>query len=269
MTDPLAQANVRRSTSMLTFHPLSGLPHFAAGMSIAEELEKAAACDGLTIEDGDVLVLAQKIVSKVEGRTARLGDVVPSNAAAELAGRTARLATLTQLILDESETIVRASPAVIIARHRTGHTLANAGIDTSNVGGSAEDTVLLWPKDPDQSARRIRADLRARSGAAPAVIIADSLGRAWRVGTVGVAIGVSGLLPLSDRRGEVDLFGRVLQATVVGVADSLAAAAVLVMGEGAEGIPAVLIRGAEALVIDEDGPGAAGGLRPLAEDLFQ
>ena len=129
--------------------------------------------------------------------------------------------------------------------------------------------MLLWPEDPDASARAIRAELRALTGVAPAVVIADSLGRAWRLGTVGTAIGAAGVAVLDDRRGETDLFGRTLQATLVAVADSLAAAAVLVMGEGAEGVPAALVRGAERFVAEDDGPGTGVGLRPLAEDLFR
>jgi coenzyme F420-0:L-glutamate ligase/coenzyme F420-1:gamma-L-glutamate ligase len=158
---------------------------------------------------------------------------------------------------------------VVITRHRTGHVAANAGIDASNVEGGADDAVLLWPEDPDASARAIRAELKALTGVAPAVVIADSLGRAWRLGTIGTAIGVAGLTVLDDRRGETDLFGRTLQATLVAVADSAAAAAVLVMGEGAEGVPAAVVSGLERFVADADGPGAGAVLRPLAEDLFK
>jgi coenzyme F420-0:L-glutamate ligase/coenzyme F420-1:gamma-L-glutamate ligase len=249
--------------------PVEGLPLFAPGMSVAREVAAAAARQGLEIGRGDVLVVAQKIVSKAEGRSLRLAEVTAGPEAEAIAAQSGRPAGLVQLMLDESREVVRATPAVVITRHRTGHVIANAGIDASNVLGGAEDAVLLWPKDPDASARAIRAELADLTGAAPAVIIADSLGRAWRIGTVGTAIGASGLVVVDDRRGEVDLFGRTLQATLVAVADSLAAAAVLVMGEGAEGVPAAIVRGAERYVAEADGPGAAAGLRPLAEDLFR
>jgi coenzyme F420-0:L-glutamate ligase/coenzyme F420-1:gamma-L-glutamate ligase len=259
----------RRLASPLSVLPLEGLPMFAAGMSVAREVIETAERQGIRIGAGDVLVLAQKIVSKAEGRVLRLREVAAGEAAQGLAAVTGRPPSLMQLMLDESEEILRATPAVVISRHRTGHVAANAGIDASNVQGGAEDAVLLWPRDPDASARAIRAELRSALGAAPAVVIADSLGRAWRMGTTGTAIGAAGLAIVDDRRGESDLFGRTLQATLVGVADSLAGAAVLVMGEGAEGVPAVVVRGAERFVRDDDGEGAAAGLRPLKEDLFR
>jgi coenzyme F420-0:L-glutamate ligase/coenzyme F420-1:gamma-L-glutamate ligase len=253
----------------MTVTPLQGLPLFAPGMSVAREVAAAAARQGLAIAAGDVLVVAQKIVSKAEGRSLRLAEVAAGPEAEAIAAQTGRPAALVQLMLDESQEVVRATPAVIITRQRTGHVTANAGIDASNVLGGTEDAVLLWPKDPDASARAIRAELADILGAAPAVIVADSLGRAWRMGTVGTAIGASGLVVVDDRRGEVDLFGRTLQATLVAVADSLAAAAVLVMGEGAEGVPAAIVRGAERYVTQADGAGASAGLRPLPEDLFR
>jgi coenzyme F420-0:L-glutamate ligase/coenzyme F420-1:gamma-L-glutamate ligase len=254
----------------MTLTPILGLPMFERGQSVAREIAAAMARQGLAFEAGDVLVLAQKIVSKTEGRVRRLGEVTAGAEAEALSARTGgRPAALMQLMLDESAEILRATPVVVIARHRTGHVLANAGIDASNVQGGAEDTVLLWPEDPDASARAVRAELAALVGIAPAVVIADSLGRAWRMGTVGTAIGAAGLVVVDDRRGEVDLFGRTLQATLVGVADSLAAAAVVVMGEGAEGAPAAIVRGAARHVTADDGPGAAAAIRPLKEDLFR
>jgi coenzyme F420-0:L-glutamate ligase/coenzyme F420-1:gamma-L-glutamate ligase len=174
------------------------------------------------------------------------------------------------LILDESAEVLRANPAAIIARHRSGHVLANAGIDASNVEGGEAGRVLLWPVDPDASARAIRADLFRLTGEYPAVVIADSMGRAWRVGTVGTAIGVAGLTVLDDRRGkDEDLFGRTLQATIIAIADAVASTAVLAMGEGAEGTPAALVRGAGRWVTEEDGPGAISGLRPIEQDMFR
>ena len=259
----------RRHAFPLRVLPVEGLPLFAPGMSVAREIASALARQALVLGAGDVVVIAQKIVSKAEGRAMRLREVAAGAEAAALGEKTARPAALAQLMLAESEEIVRATPAVVITRHRTGHVLANAGIDASNVQGGAEDSVLLWPTDPDASARTIRAELRELTGAAPAVVIADSLGRAWRLGTIGTAIGASGLVVVDDRRGDTDLFGRTLQATLVAVADSLAAAAVLVMGEGAEGVPAAIVRGAERFVTAQDGPGASAGLRPLKEDLFR
>lgn len=247
-----------------------GLPLFAAGQSIAAEVIRAARAAGESIGDGDVVVIAQKIVSKTEGRDVRLAEVEPGEDAHRIAADTGREPALVQLILDESAEILRATRPAIIARHRTGHVLANAGIDASNVAGGDAGTVLLWPRDPDASARAIRGELRAVAGTAPAVVIADSMGRAWRIGTVGAAIGCAGLAVLDDRRGAgTDLFGRTLQATVIAVADAIAGAAVLAMGEGAEGTPVAIVRGAGRWITAQDGPGAAHGLRPLAEDMFR
>lgn len=249
---------------------LAGMPMFAAGMSVAGEIAAAMARGGLALEDGDVVVIAQKIVSKAEGALVRLADIVPGDEARAIAARTDRAPEMIQLILDQSSEVLRATPAAVIARQKTGHVLANAGIDASNVAGGDTGTVLVWPDDPDASARAIRAELAAQTGVRPGVVIADSMGRAWRIGTTGGAIGCAGLAVLEDRRGKAqDLYGRTLQATVIAVADSLAAAAVLVMGEGAEGTPAALVRGAGRWVTADDGPGAASGVRPAAEDMFR
>lgn len=254
----------------LTVRPLAGLPMFAPGMSIAQAICTALAACGDGLRDGDICVIAQKIVSKSEGRAVDLAALTPGDEALDLAAKTGREAAMAQAILDESAEILRPHPAAIIARHRTGHVLANAGIDASNVEGGDAGTVLLWPVDPDASARAIRAELRAQSGARVAVVIADSMGRAWRIGTVGTAIGCAGLAVLEDRRGKaVDLYGRTLQATVIAVADSVAAMAALAMGEGDEGTPAALVRGAARWTCEEDGPGAASGLRPIEQDMFR
>jgi len=243
---------------------------FAPGMSIAQELCRALEAAGGHIRDGDICAIAQKIVSKVEDRAVDLASLEPGDAARALAKRTGRDGATMQAVLDESSEILRAVPAAVIARHRTGHVLANAGIDASNVEGGEAGRVLLWPVDPDASARAIRAQIQAMTGARVAVVIADSLGRAWRIGTVGAAIGCAGLAVLEDRRGHgVDLYGRTLQATVIAVADSIAAMAVLAMGEGDEGTPVALVSGGERWVSEEDGPGAASGLRPLEQDMFR
>ena len=251
----------------MTVTPLAGMPLFAPGMSVAEELAAALARADQRLGDDDVVVIAQKIVSKAEGRLVSPDEVTPGDEARALAEQTGREPAMAQLILDESSHILRATPAAIIACQKTGHVLANAGIDASNVAGGQ---VLLWPEDPDASARAIRAELASLSGARPAVVIADSMGRAWRIGTVGAAIGCAGLTVLDDRRGKgQDLFGRTLQATVIAIADAVAAMAVLAMGEGAEGTPAALVRGLGQWVSAEDGLGAASGLRPIAEDMFR
>lgn len=246
---------------------IDGMPLFACGMSVGGEIVAALDRSGEALRGGDVVIVAQKIVSKAAGATARLENVTATPRARDLAAATGREPEMAQLILDESSEILRATPAAIIARHCTGHVLANAGIDASNVEGGA---LLLWPADPDQSAREIRVELHRLTGVAPAVVIADSMGRAWRIGTVGTAIGCAGLTVLDDRRGrDEDLFGRTLQATILAVADSVASVAVLAMGEGAEGTPAALVRGIEQWVTAEDGPGAAGGLRPVEQDMFR
>jgi coenzyme F420-0:L-glutamate ligase/coenzyme F420-1:gamma-L-glutamate ligase len=258
--------------------PLAGLPLFAPvadpARHIAGEIVAAAQRQGLPLGDADVVVVAQKIVSKAEGRIVALADVAPDAAARDLAQATGRPAALAQLIRDEAMETMRAHPAAIITRHRTGHVLANSGIDASNVGagnvGEGEPgQVLLWPRDPDASARAIRAALAQLTGARPAVVIADSLGRAWRIGTLGTAIGCAGLAVLEDRRGQKDLFGRTLQATIIAVADAVAGMAVLAMGEGAEGTPAAVVQGAGRWISDDDGPGATSGLRPPEQDMFR
>lgn len=256
--------------SELAVRPLAGLPMFAPGMSIAQAICTALAACGDRLRDGDICVIAQKIVSKTEGRTVDLAALHPGQDALDLAARTGREAVMAQAILDESAEIMRPHPAAIIARHKTGHVLANAGIDASNVEGGDAGTVLLWPVDPDASARAIRAALRQECGVQVGVVIADSMGRAWRIGTVGTAIGCAGVMVLEDRRGKaVDLYGRTLQATVIAVADSLAAMAALAMGEGDEGTPVAVVRGAGHWTCDEDGPGATNGLRPIEQDMFR
>ena len=249
--------------------PVVGLPLFRVGDDLAGAIGEALARADMPLHDGDVLVVAQKVVSKVEDRAVPMRTVVARPEAVDLAARSLKDPAVAELMLRESQEIVRVVPGVVITRHRTGHVLANAGIDASNVPkGEAGEAVLLWPEDPDASARRLRSALGARFGARIAVVISDSLGRAWRMGTTGHAIGVAGLKPLRDRRGETDLFGRELQATLIGVADEIAAAASLVMGEAAEGVPAAVVRGA-VFVADEADEGVGELIRPLAQDLFR
>jgi coenzyme F420-0:L-glutamate ligase/coenzyme F420-1:gamma-L-glutamate ligase len=245
----------------LELHALPGLPLVAAGDDLAALIEAGLARAGLALAPGDVLVLAQKIVSKAEGRSVALADVRPSPEAEALAARTSKDPRFVELVLSESRRVVRARPGLLIVQHRLGYVSANAGIDQSNV--APEDGVaraLLLPRDPDASA----AALAARLGCA--VIISDSFGRAWRRGTVGVAIGAAGLPALWDLRGRPDLFGRALQVSISGFADEIAAAASLLQGQGAEAQPVVLVRGLEW---DAPPNPAAELVRPDTEDLFR
>lgn len=252
----------------LSVLPIPGLPLFAAGDDLAGAIADALVAARIALRDRDVLVVAQKIVSKVEGRTRSLSDVRPGAGAIETAARAKKDPAVVELIEREAQALMRVAPGVIIARHRTGHVLANAGVDASNIAPGNHGSVLLWPEDPDASARSLRARLEARFGVRLAVIVGDSLGRAWRMGTMGAAIGVAGMRPVRDRRGEPDLFGRVLESTIIGVADEIAAAASLVIGEGAEGTPAAIVRGAH--YEDADGDVGIGELlRPIDQDLFQ
>lgn len=249
-------------------HPLLGMPLLHPGDNLEAAIAEAIQASGLAPRDGDVIVVAQKIVSKVEGRLVRLKDVSPSSRGRELAALSGKPDTLTELIAAESSEIMRVRDGLVIARHRLGLVAANAGIDASNVCDPDDpETVLLWPEDPDASAARLRQRLEAHFGVRLAVIVSDSLGRAWRLGTTGSAIGVAGMQPLRDRRGESDLFGRVLQATLVAVADEIAGAASLVIGEAAEGVPAALVRGA---TYHADDVGCIQDLlRPTEQDLFR
>ena len=228
----------------ITLTAVPHIPHVQPGANIAEVILKALLTADLSLQSGDVLVIAQKIISKAEGRLVKLDEVVPSEQAQAVAVQTAKDPRVVELILQESEEISRLRPGVLIVRHRLGFTSANAGIDRSNVAQSDEaETVLLLPLDPDGSAAAIRAAIVAELDVAVGVIISDSHGRPFRQGTVGVAIGVAGLPALWDRRGEPDLYGYTLQHTTVGVADEIAAAAGLLMGQASEGMPVILVRG--------------------------
>jgi coenzyme F420-0:L-glutamate ligase/coenzyme F420-1:gamma-L-glutamate ligase len=236
----------------LILTPLPNIPLIRRGDNLAEFLLNGLREADIQLQDGDILVLAQKIVSKAENRLVNLATVSPSPAALELAEKTGKDPRIAELLLQESREILRARIGTAIVEHRLGFVCANAGIDQSNVGSAEGEALgeathgewaLLLPEDPDQSANQIRAALEAASGKKLGVMVIDSHGRAWRLGTVGVAIGLSGLPGLVDERGWQDLFGYTLKITVVGVADELAAAASLVMGQAAEGTPAVHVRG--------------------------
>ncbi|MEY2927742.1 MAG: coenzyme F420-0:L-glutamate ligase [Pseudomonadota bacterium] len=243
---------------LLTIIPITGLPEIQPGDDLGALL-RAYAPD---MVPGDVLVVTQKIVSKAEGRFVDLASVTPGDAAIVLAGEVNKDARLVELVLRESAAIVRQARHVLITRHSLGHVMANAGIDASNIGQGSADRVLLLPQDPDASAARIAAAFDPR----PAVLIADSFGRPWRVGVTNVAIGLSGMAAVLDKRGEIDRDGRMMQVTQIALADAIAAAAGLVMGEAAEGIPAAIVRGAGDLGVPQP---ASAVLRPADEDLFQ
>ena len=256
------------SARSVSLTALDTIAMVAEGTDLAAEILGAAARAGLSLADGDIVVVAQKVVSKAEGRHLRLTTLTPSAEARELAGVTGKDPRLVEAVLAEARGVLRAKRNVLVVEHRLGHIMANAGIDRSNVAAdpSDEDIVLLLPEDPDRSADALRRRLEAETGARLGVIVSDSFGRAWRLGTVGVAIGVSGPPAVIDRRGDPDLYGRPLQVTDVGFADAVAAAAVLAMGEAAEGAPVVVVRG---LAWSPGGQTARDTLRPAAEDMFR
>lgn len=240
--------------------PLTRIGEIHPGDDLAGVLRGAVDAEGLDLRPDDILVVTQKIVSKAEGRFVELDAVRPGPEAVRLAEVTCKDPRLVELVLAESTAVLRAVPNVLIVRHRRGLVMANAGIDRSNIGPGEGDRALLLPEDPDASAERLRAALGC------AIVISDSFGRPWRMGVVAVAIGASGVPALHDRRGEHDRNGRPLEVTQVAVADLLASAATLAAGEGAEGIPAVLVRGYQAT--GEPRPASA-LTRPLEQDLFQ
>lgn len=232
--------------SALTLTPISGIPLIKPGDNLAEMIWDALRLANIQLQDGDILVLAQKIVSKAEGRLVNLNDITPGERARELADVTLKDARFLELVLRESREVLRTRPGTIIVEHKCGFVCANAGIDHSNVEGpwgNAEDWVLLLPENPDRSAQDVRDALQQRTGARLGVLIIDSHGRAWRMGTVGAAIGVAGLPGLVDLRGQPDMFGYTLRVTMVAAADELAAAASLVMGQAGEQTPLVHVRG--------------------------
>lgn len=264
----------------LTLTALQNIPLIRHGDNLADIVVRALTSNHIGLEDDDILVFAQKIVSKTEGRTVHLTTITPSPSAMELAGKTEKDPRLVELILRESKEVLRTRPGTIIVEHKLGFVCANAGIDHSNVNSFLtpadhdepstevrdEEWVLLLPSNPHHSAAILRADIQAQTGKKIGVLIIDSHGRAWRNGTVGVAIGIAGLPGLQDLRGEPDLFGFHLRITQVGVADELAAAASLVMGQAAEGTPVVHARGFPYPLREGS---LAELLRPREQDLFR
>jgi coenzyme F420-0:L-glutamate ligase / coenzyme F420-1:gamma-L-glutamate ligase len=249
----------------LTATALPGVPEVRPGDDLAALLAGAATGEH-ALREGDVLAVAHKVVSKAEGRVRELTGIRPGERARELAAAHDKDPRAVQVVLDETEDLLRAERGVLICRTRHGFVCANAGVDASNAGG--EGQLVLLPEDPDGSARALRARLRELTGSAPAVVVTDSFGRPWRHGQCDVAIGCAGLAPLEDWRGGRDAEGRELRATWIALADEAAAAADLARSKDSRE-PAVRLRGLEAHVTEEDGPGAAALRRPAGEDLFR
>ena len=253
----------------LVLTPLFDIPLIQPGDDLADIILSALQKAGLTLQDGDILVIAHKIVSKAEGRLVNLAIVDPSPRAYQLAEQSQKDPRLVELNLRESNVVLRVRPGTIIVEHRLGFVCANAGIDHSNVAGEGNDQeewVLLLPENPDASARELRRRLEETSGTRLGVLIIDSHGRAWRLGVVGVAIGLAGVPGLVDMRGKKDIFGYTLRITEVGVADELAAAASLVMGQVDERTPVVHVRGFNYPLRESS---LCEILRPKDQDLFR
>lgn len=253
------------STIQLTAFGVPGLPLIRHGDDLSSILLTALEAADLSLLDRDIVVVAQKIISKAEGRTMRLSEVEPTPQAVELARATEKEPAMMQLILDESRQVLRHRVGVLIVEHKLGYILANAGIDRSNVDPDS-DQVLLLPVDPNASAACLRAELVKKTGKALGVIITDSVGRAWRMGTTGMALGSAGVEALLNLRGRKDLFGRELQVSEHAVADSVASTAELLMGEANEALPIVIVRGLQAGHSNQD---ATVLLRPEQDDLFR
>jgi coenzyme F420-0:L-glutamate ligase/coenzyme F420-1:gamma-L-glutamate ligase len=248
---------------MIAIYPLTGIGEVRPGDDLG--LILGDAIRGVGVAPGDVLVVTQKIMSKAEGRFVDLAGVTPGAEALRLAEITRKDARLVELVLAESSAVLRAVPHVLITRHRSGHVMANAGIDRSNIGAGRADEVLLLPVDADASAASLLAGLRGRGVDVAAVVISDSFGRPWRYGVVNVAIGAAGFPALSDQRGLPDRDGRPLEVTQIAYGDMVASAAGLAMGEGKESVPAALVRG---LALPAGAAPASALVRVLAEDLF-
>ena len=255
------------SADALKLIGLSGIPPVVEGDDIARMLVDAAEREGVPLADGDVLLVAQKIVSRAAGLLVDPTALEPSEQARELAEKTGKPAQVVEAILQESNRVVVHGPNVLVTEHVSGCVMANAGLDQSNLpDGTGDGLLLALPRDPDAAARELLAAVGAITGKQLAVIICDSWGRPFRMGTVGFALGVAGMPALVDLRGQPDLNGRPLESSLEAVADGLAAAGNLVMGQGAEGVPAVIARG---LTIPAGEGAAADLLRPVAMDLFR
>ncbi len=256
-------------TGKLVLTALPDLPLIQPGDDLVGLISSGLGRAGIELADGDVIVVAQKIVSKTEGRLVELARVQPSQEAQELAREVDKDPRVVELVLAESNRVLRRRPGLLVVEHRLGFVCANAGIDHSNIDpqkGGDDEWVLLLPEDPDRSAERLRAGLQDAHGASIGVLIVDSHGRAWRMGTVGVAVGVAGFPAVVDLRGTPDLFGRRLQISEVGLADEVSGAASILMGQAAEGRPVVHVRGLPYPLREAN---LREILRPEEEDLFR
>ncbi|MGY8992703.1 MAG: coenzyme F420-0:L-glutamate ligase [Rhodospirillales bacterium] len=259
-----SQATIFPQANDIRLISLRGIPVIMPGADLAALITAALRLNSTTLQDGDVVAVAQKVVSKAEDRFVDLSVIVPSKRALTLAAVVEKDPRLVEVILGESRRIVRHSKGVLIVVQRLGMVMANAGVDASNVDGG-DSRVLLLPQAPDKSAACLRSRLRDMCGVDVGVVITDSPGRAWRRGSVNIAIGVAGLAALVDRRGQGDLFGRPLRSSQIGHADQIAAAAGLIQGQGDEGLPVVVVRG---LAVEQPEGQAADLIRDESEDLF-
>jgi coenzyme F420-0:L-glutamate ligase / coenzyme F420-1:gamma-L-glutamate ligase len=257
---------VARTPQAVKLATLDGIPEIRPGAALEVVLADALEQNHLALSEGDVVAICQKIVSKAENRFVALDNVQPSSDATELAQRCGKDPRFVEVVLQQSTQVVRCVKDVLIVRHRLGFVVANAGVDQSNIDGAGTH-VLLLPEDPDASAARIRDAIAARLSVRVGVIITDSFGRPWRMGVCGTCIGSAGLVPLVDARGRLDRFGRPLRVTQIAVADAIAAAAALAMGEADEGRPIVIVSGVARELL-ADGPTAAQLIRPAEADLF-
>tara|TARA_B100001123_G_scaffold386889_1_gene461719 strand:- start:454 stop:1260 length:807 start_codon:yes stop_codon:yes gene_type:complete len=262
-----------QNTNSLTLVALDGFPLVSPGDDISALILQSVKNSNLRLESGDILVIAQKIISKSEERFVRLSEINPSKSATELAELTGKDPSLIELILSESHKIIRYRPGVIVAENKNGVVLANAGIDHSNVGGeSRKGQVLLLPKNPDKSAKAIREELQKLTKVKIAVIINDSIGRAWRNGTIGTALGISGMPAILDLRGQSDLFGNPLIVSEQAIADEISSAASLLQGQTDGRRPVVLIRGYEIDTLKNSNNSSIGVstlIRPKEKDMFR
>ena len=253
----------------MTLFTIPGIPEVQPGDNLTSVIIDSIRSANIVLKSKDILVVAQKIVSKAEGRYISLDTITPSEHALLLAKQTDKDPRIVEVILRQANEVVRCRPGLIVVEHVLGFVMANAGIDRSNVPGN-EDRVLLLPEDPDHSAKQIAESIESELGCQVAVVIADSVGRAWRVGTIGTAIGLHGIKGLVDLRGKLDREGRVLEVSQVGLADEIASAASLLLGEGDEGTPVVVLRGLRAPEsTSEVGPGIQSLLRDKSADMFR
>jgi coenzyme F420-0:L-glutamate ligase/coenzyme F420-1:gamma-L-glutamate ligase len=253
-------------TQSITYTALPGVPMVQPGDDVAAIIRAGLAAAGITLLDDDIVVIAQKIISKSEDRYVNLATVVPSDRARELAAVTGKDPRHVEVVLRESSEVLRAKKNVMIVAHRRGYVMANAGIDESNITHDGAERVLLLPIDPDRSSRELKQRLDRDAGVSIGVVINDSFGRAWRNGVVGVALGAAGIASLENLIGSPDLFGRAMKVTEIAIADELAAAASLVMGQGAEGLPIVHVRGYRSRAPHND---ASALIRSRHMDMFR